>query len=294
MFNHLTATQKGMAFALIGYTAFAFSDICVKYLSEAEYSNLQIIASITGIGACLMLVFSSKLGGIHSLKDKHNLKTHGLRIFFNTGTTCLFMYCISQMPIASLYTVIFTLPFVASILSMFIFKERVGWHRWLSIVIGFSGIVIAFQPWQADTNLYLIGVAFVNTVFIACTFLSARGLKEDTSVLAVGFFPVIGSCILLSPLAAMDFTMPSIEHIPIFIGSGVLMSAGIIFVSLAFRTTDSAVVTPIVYTEIIWAVIFGALIFGDFPDIWMLFGVAVIIASGVYLVHREHAPLKRS
>ena len=70
------------------------------------------------------------------------------------------------------------------------------------------------------------------------------------------------------------------------------MSTGIILVSLAFQTADSAAVTPIVYTEIIWAILFGALLFGDYPDRWMLIGAAVIIVSGLYLIRSEHAPTK--
>ena len=34
---------------------------------------------------------------------------------------------------------------------------------------------------------------------------------------------------------------------------------------------------------------FGYFVFGDLPDIWTLTGASVVIASGIYLVHRENA-----
>ena len=56
MFNQLTNTHRGMIFAFLGYTVFAFSDTSVKWLSEAGYSVYQIIVVDTAIGAALMLL----------------------------------------------------------------------------------------------------------------------------------------------------------------------------------------------------------------------------------------------
>jgi drug/metabolite transporter (DMT)-like permease len=34
-------------------------------------------------------------------------------------------------------------------------------------------------------------------------------------------------------------------------------------------------------------VIYGALIWGDYPDRWTILGALVILASGLYILHRE-------
>ncbi len=286
MFNHLSSTHKGMLLALIGYTAFSFSDANVKYLSELGYSIYQIIAVDTAIGAMLMLVFSPFLGGIKSLKDRPNAKIHGLRILFNTAVNVLFVYCVSLMPLVTLYTVIFTLPFVAAMISIPLYGEKIGLHRWTSIIVGFSGVLIAFQPWKAETDFIMLLLALLTTVFIALTFLMARSFKS-ASVLAVGFYPVFGCCLLVLPLAMADFTPIVPFHLIFFTLSGILMSVGVICISLAFKTTDSAAITPIVYLEIIWAILFGIFIFGDIPQSLELIGAVVIILSGLYLVYRE-------
>lgn len=308
MFNHLTNTHKGMLLALFGYTAFSFSDTSVKWLSEQGYSIYQIIAVDTAIGAALMLAFAPMLGGLASLRDGGNARIHGLRVGLNTAINISIVYCFSIMPIASVYTAIFTLPFLAAMIAMPLYGEKIGLHRWVSIVIGFSGVLIAFQPWQAGTNLWLMTLPLGTTALIAFMFLVVRSLK-GSSLLAMGFYPVFGSCLLIAPLAFMDFSHLSLDHIPVnmiptglqaislehlhaFLLSGLLMSTGLICVSLAFQKTDSAAVTPIVYTEIIWAILFGAWIFGDYPDQWMLIGAAVIIVSGLYLIRSERTPIK--
>lgn len=291
MFNHLTQTQKGMALALTGYTAFAFSDANVKFLTEKGYSTFQIITVDTAIGAVLMLSFARFLGGLSSLRDRENAKIHALRVFFNTGVNFLFVYCVSFMPLVSIYTVIFTLPFVAAIISIPVYGENVGLHRWASIVVGFCGVLVAFQPWKAETDFIMLGLAMLTTLFIAMMFLVSRSLKQP-SLLAVGFYPVIGSCLLTMPFAIATFNGIEPSHFIFFVLSGVFMSTGVICVSMAFKLADSAAVSPIVYTEILWAIIFGVLVFGDIPLAQELAGAVIIILSGLYLVYREQQHAK--
>lgn len=286
MFNHLTATQKGMLIAFCGYTAFAFSDTSVKYLSTLGYSIYQIIAVDTALACLLMLAFAPLIGGIKSLKDGKNAKVHIARIVLNTAVNLSIVYCFSIMPLATVYTAVFTLPFIAALISIPLFGEKIGWHRWLSIGVGFAGILIAFQPWSIGFNLFEFLLPIGTTVLIAMMFLAARFFK-DSSPLAIGFYPVLGCCLIVTPLSIEGFQAIEMMHFPFFLISGIFMSLGIIGVSLAFQNTDSAAITPLLYSEMIWAILFGILIFGDYPTLWMLLGAGIIILSGIYLVHRE-------
>jgi drug/metabolite transporter (DMT)-like permease len=50
------------------------------------------------------------------------------------------------------------------------------------------------------------------------------------------------------------------------------------------------VVAPFEYTALLWATLFGLLIYGDFPDLVVWIGVAVIVGAGLYTVRRESSP----
>ena len=43
------------------------------------------------------------------------------------------------------------------------------------------------------------------------------------------------------------------------------------------------------YSQLVWAGALGYLVFGDVPSRWTLAGAAIVIASGLYLLHRERA-----
>jgi drug/metabolite transporter (DMT)-like permease len=42
------------------------------------------------------------------------------------------------------------------------------------------------------------------------------------------------------------------------------------------------------YSAILWSVILGYLVWGDLPDSWTITGTTIVIASGLYILHREY------
>jgi drug/metabolite transporter (DMT)-like permease len=55
----------------------------------------------------------------------------------------------------------------------------------------------------------------------------------------------------------------------------------------ALSMTQPSMLQPFTYTLFVWAVVVGYGLFGDLPDRWTLGGAAIIIASGLYVWHRE-------
>ena len=51
--------------------------------------------------------------------------------------------------------------------------------------------------------------------------------------------------------------------------------------------TTSAL-APYPYLQMVWMMFFGYVVFDQLPDRWTLAGAAIIVASGLYIVHREH------
>lgn len=292
MFLHLSPSLRAMIIAFAGYTAFAWSDASVKFLAEQGYSIFQIITVDTAVGVILLLLFAHKLGGLRSLNDRLNAKIHALRAVLNTVVNIMVVTAFSLMPLAMAYTGIFTMPLMAALLAIPLYGQKIGRHRAAAIVLGLIGILVAFRPWESEANIAHLALLLGATFCIALMFLISRSLK-GSSLLAVGFYPILGSCILTAPLMALNYTPIDIADVPFFILSGLLVAFGIIAVSTAFRMADSAAVGPMMYTEIVWAILFGALIFGDWPDGFMLAGAGIIIVSGLYLVYRERRNLSQ-
>ena len=55
----------------------------------------------------------------------------------------------------------------------------------------------------------------------------------------------------------------------------------------ALKIAHAGLVAPVQYTILIWGTIYGFILFADIPDIFTFIGAAIIIASGLYTVHKE-------
>ena len=233
----------------------------------------------------LLLAFAPFLGGSRDLFAHENFKVHGLRIVLNVMVTTILTYCYKIFPIANVYTMIFTMPFFAAIMAIWIYREAAANNRWIAIAVGFLGVLIAMRPWSADFQPLLL-LPLGSAVLITVLYISARSLNNP-SLFSIGFPPIIGTAILISPLAFNHFSPLDPMHVPIFAILSLCAATGIICVSLAYRVTAASVVAPFLYSEMIWALAFGYCVFHDTPNWMMLIGAAIIIGSGIYLVETE-------
>ena len=62
----------------------------------------------------------------------------------------------------------------------------------------------------------------------------------------------------------------------------------------AYTVATPSVVAPFEYSGLVWAALFGFLIWGDIPDARVLTGVVMIVASGLYIIHREAGLVRRA
>ena len=147
-FKQISTQHKAIILALTGFSAFSFSDAGAKWLTQS-YSSYQTVTLIQIFSLIVLLGFSKKLGALSTLFDqeaKANAKIHILRGALNAVITATIVYVFTQLPLTTIYTAIFTKPFIAALLAVPLFGQALGGHRLAAIAIGFTGILIAFPP----------------------------------------------------------------------------------------------------------------------------------------------------
>jgi drug/metabolite transporter (DMT)-like permease len=58
-------------------------------------------------------------------------------------------------------------------------------------------------------------------------------------------------------------------------------------VTKAYAIASPSLIAPFEYTALIWSALLGYLVWSDIPDLYAIVGAALIIGSGVYIIHRE-------
>ncbi len=289
MLSSLNTTQKGILYALIGFSAFVISDSCAKWLS-ADYPVLQIVGWSYAFALIFGLVFSRSMGGVRQTLKTAKMNIHLWRGLCNFGLAISVVTAFQHMPLTSVYPILFLAPFIITMLAIPFYKESVSPFHWLIIATGFSGVVIAFQPWTNPISIWVL-VAFFTALCIAGLSLLARPLDQKETLLSLSFYPSLVNVVLIFPLILYQYGIPNIFDFPIFMLAGVMLVFGMSGVASACRITRYAIIAPLHYSQLLLVFTIGYFIFGERPDWWMIGGSVIIAVSGLMLAMSDKKPV---
>jgi len=269
----------------VGVACLCVNDALAKTLTVA-YSPLQIQFLRNTIALPFALLIAWKMGGAAALRS-HRPVAHFMRGGLWIGATFLFFTSIKYLGLAEATALIFVAPLFITALSALIFREPVGWRRWLAVAVGFLGVLIAVRP--GTSAFQTVSLLPVATAFVyALLMLSARWVDERESVWTLLLYMTGTGAVLSLFIVPLVWTPVRPEDYWLFIAVAIFGTAGMTMMTQAFRLAPAVVVAPLDYSAIIWATLLGWLFWNEIPDALTFVGAAVIIASGVFIIWREH------
>lgn len=287
--NNTTLTKESSLHAillgLIGWSAFAGADTISKWLAQ-NYAVPQIIFSSSLVGVFLIAFWIFYKHGPQGFITK-NWKWHIIRAFAISATTFFVVNALALIPLSDFYGLIFIAPMITAILSNIILGETIGYHRLVAIIVGFLGVLILSGPQLETINIGLFfTLAAALTVSISSIIIRKIGPEKVTSLYA--FFPFILNLIIYSPFMLINFKPPAASELILFASIAPIVIIGIICLSLGFiKAPSTSVIAPLHYIQILWGALLGILLFEDIPTPAVLYGAAIIILAGLYLIWTE-------
>ena len=279
----LNKNGLGIVITLLGGICFAIQDTGIKWLT-VEVAVLQILflRSVFGI---LFLGSSTLISGE---KIALKLKRPWLllaRTLINILSWILFFFALKYLPLATAVALFFSFPLFLAVLSMPILGELVGLRRSLAIVCGFIGVLFITNPVAGIEWPMLMMLGAALGWAIVASFTRILGEGENTTTML--FYTLLGFVITMAiPQFWIWDTLTTDQY---------LMIAGVAFFGViaqfcltkAYAIAPPVLIAPFEYTALIWAAIIGYLVWGDVPEWNGLIGAFLIVASGIYIVHRE-------
>jgi drug/metabolite transporter (DMT)-like permease len=199
----------------------------------------------------------------------------------------LFVISLPHMPLPDITVIQQITPIVLTVLSAVILGEAVGWRRWFAVVVGFAGVALVIQPTGQGINIYAIS-ALLCAIFVAFRDLITRRLHDHIPTAIVTFGATLSVCLAGFAGAPFQAWQPlSLYGVSLLTASAVLVSIANMFVVRAFRGVDVSVVSPFRYAAVVWATLLGFLIWHHVPNALAIAGTVVIVATGLYTMHRE-------
>ena len=282
----------GIGLTLLAIGLFAVMDTIGKSLM-ATYPFQQVVWARYFFQCAPMLLLLPWLGLPGLLRTRrHGLQIgRGLLLLIATG--CMYG-AIRVVPLADAYTITFVAPLLVTALSVPLLKERVGWRRWSAVLVGFMGVLIVIRPGFGEVPWQLM-LPLVTAACFALYQILTRLVSVDpdeTPFVMLFYVAWVGAAVMTlmvpfywQPVALADW--------PWMIAMGGLGAIGHLILIRALVIAPASLIAPFTYSQIVWALIAGYLVFGDVPDVWMLIGCTVIVASGLFVFYREAVLGKR-
>jgi drug/metabolite transporter (DMT)-like permease len=276
---------SGMVAMLVAAGAFAFMDAGLKLLT-AHYPSAEVAALRGWASLPLVFAFALAMGGAAQLV-RIRWPLHLLRGVLGVFMMITFAYALKTLSLARAYSLFFIAPLLIALLSSVMLGERVRRAQWFAILVGFAGVLIVLKP--EGTGFGWAGtIAVLGTAL--CYALTANLVKiigrTDTTQ-SMMFWLTAAMAVGATLIALPDWQPIREEHYPIIGGVAVSGAIGQWGVTEAFKRAPAASVAPLEYSGLAWVIAIDFAIWSVVPDLRMLAGAAVIIASGLFLLRFE-------
>lgn len=287
-------TGRGIALKVASTFAFTLMLVCVKAAAArvppGEIVFARSLFALVPIVA--MLVWQGTL--------RRALRTDRPWMHVRRGAVGLFSMglnfaALGFLPLPEAMMIGYASPLMIVVLASLILGEQVRLFRWTAVAVGFLGILIILWPrltllrsGSFEQAAVLGAILSLSSAFFsgfAGIFVRSMTLTEGTGTI-VFYFSL--SCTVLS-LASLPFgwVAPDAREALILVVMGLFGGVGQILMTAAYREAGAATVASFEYVSMLWGIAFGYLFFSEVPTRSVLFGGAIVVAAGIFIVVRE-------
>jgi drug/metabolite transporter (DMT)-like permease len=275
----------GIALMCGAVSMFSCLDATGKYLNFHMFT-LQVVWARYFFAFVLALFISNPF------KNPALMKTS--RPFLQVGRSSLLLLSTVVNLIALRYlqldealAILFATPFMVALLSVPLLGEKVGWRRWTAIAVGFIGVLVVTRPGFGNMHPAAL-LSLTSAICYAFYVIATRVLSRTDSSETTQFYTNMVGAVIMTAIVPFVWTKPDAMLTGgLMILIGLLGGAGHYLLILAHRLAPASALAPFIYTQMIWTTALGFFVFGDVPHYWTIVGGAIVIASGLYLLHRE-------
>lgn len=286
-------TAIGLGLMALAVVFFTLIDTSAKWLVLAGLPPLQVVfVRYTGHFIVSVVVFVPR-EGVSVFRSARPVMQLLRALFLGVSTLCNFV-ALSYLPITVTTTIMFAGPIVVTLLAIPILGEKVGLHRIAAVCVGFFGVLLVMQPWGTSFHpAMFLSIAALTSA--SCYFILTRMLAGQESNATSQLWGAGVPTVMLAPLAVPVWVSPtSPVDVAVLLLIGVFGALGHIATTTAHRLADASILAPVVYIQILLAAIAGIAVFDTWPTVWTFGGGLIIIASGLYIWHRERSNNRRT
>lgn len=276
--------QLGVLLAIGGYGIFSGQDAIVKWL-VTDHAIWQILF-VRSLTVSLVVLALARHNGIAGVVRSPNKASLCLRACLILAAWLCYYTAARHLALPDLVTLYYAAPIFITVMSIVFLKENVTAMRWLSVIVGFAGVVVAANPSGRPELWPALLVLMAAVLWGGAVILMRRSMHNESSLTQMlfsnGLFVIVCGATLPWTWVAADW-FDLFLMVTLGIGSGI----GQFMLYESFRRAPASVIAPTEYTALVWAVILGYVIWQDLPTLPGVIGAGLIVLAAVIVMVAE-------
>lgn len=275
---------RGIAFGVSAIALLSVVDVLAKIL-VASHSVAEVIFFRSLVALPLVVLVAHRHGGLAALRPKRT-RLQALRAGAGVIAVTFFFLGLRHLPLAEATAILFAAPLFMTLLSVPLLGETVGPHRLGAVFFGFIGVLVVTRPGTGAASLAAL-LPLAAALAYALSMIVTRRLTRSETNISMIFIMTVAMLVLSGLVLPLAWAPPAPADLALMAALGVISTAAHLALVEAYRNAPVAVVAPFDYTAMFWAVVFGYLFWDELPGLVVWGGIAIIVASGLYVLFRE-------
>ena len=263
--------------------AFSIMDLIVKWSSDYPLGQVLFFRGFFGILFYFFIIPKERIKNFYHTK---RAGLHFLRCTSGLIALIAIFIALRNLPLATVVSITFAAPIFTTIFSIFFLSERVGFYRWLAVIVGFIGIIVITEPGFSSLNIYYIyPIIFCLGLSYVAIAIRQLATTEPVWLISLNF----SGTITIASLCTIPFgwVMPTFEDFVLLSFIGVFGGVANLWLSQSYKFSEVSLVTPLKYLALVFAIIFGYFLWNEVPTFKTLLGALLVIISSLIIFRRE-------
>jgi drug/metabolite transporter (DMT)-like permease len=275
---------RGIFAMLVCVLLFAFMDTLVKLAAERHPIG-QIVFFRNFFAFIPLYFFIRQAGGFHVLRTRY-VRQHIIRSITGVTSMAMTFLAFALMPLADVVAIGLSAPIFLTALSVPMLAEQVGWRRWSAVCVGFIGILVITRPGSGVFGeLALIPLGSAALYAVAMIQIRKVATREPAATMV--FYFTVFAALMGAASLPWQWVTPTPVTLAYLTGIGLIGGMAQMALTQAYRLAPVSLVAPFEYSALLAAAVLGFAVWGQIPDRFVWLGATIVIASGLYILHRE-------
>ena len=263
--------------------AFSIMDLIVKWSDNYPLGQVIFFRGFFGLVFYFFVIPKERIRNFYYTK-RYGL--HFLRCFFGLAALLSIFTALRNLPLATVVSISFAAPIFTTIFSIFLLNEKVGYYRWLAVIVGFLGIIIITQPGLSSLNIYYIfPIIFVLGMSYVAITIRQLSSTEPVWLISLNFSAVITLAGIFT--IPYGWLIPNVKDLILLSMIGIFGGVANLWLSQSYKFSEVSLVTPLKYLALVFALIFGYFIWEEIPSTKTLIGASLVVISTAIIFRRE-------